>query len=221
MVRTKTEERQLASESKSPKKKVRVRYPFKFVEKKHNWKSLESRFQSKIQTAISGTENTVKTDTRKIIHRKLLSGPLFQSEKRNRRETVPAVSAEITPWNRHCLRGLDGKYGKWDENLRDFLNCKLRINQNKKRTETDSEDEDEDEDDEEEIPEEAGTVYDTSERDGRYEPIRTDPENDSLQLHTDGEMPQGENSKIIRRSNRNISRPNRYGSVPYQRNFCM
>ena len=36
---------------------------------------------------------------------------------------------------------------------------------------------------------EAGIVYDTSEKDGRYEPIRTDPENETLQLHTDGEMP--------------------------------
>ena len=62
--------------------------------------------------------------------------------------------------------------------------------QNKKRTETESEDDD---DEKEEIPEEAGIVYDTSERDGRYEPIRTGPENDTPQLHTDGEMPQGEN----------------------------
>ena len=65
---------------------------------------------------------------------------------------APAVSAEITPKNRHCLRGLDGKYGKWDEILRDILNGKLRIVQNKKHTETETEDEDEDEDDEE-IPE--------------------------------------------------------------------
>ena len=202
MARTKTEERQLASEAKSPKKKIPVRYPFNFVEKRHNRKPLEGMFQSKIQTAISGTKNTVKTDTGKIIHRKLISVSLFQSDKRNGRETVPAVSAEITPKNRHCLRGLDGKYGKWDEILRDSLNGKLRIIQNKKRTETDWEDdEDDDDDQEEEIPEEAGIVYDTSERDGRYEPIRTDPENDTLQLHTDGEMPQGENSKLIRHYN--------------------
>ena len=61
MTRTKTEERQLASESKSPKKRSSVRYPFKFLEKRHNRKSVEGRFQSKIQTAVSGTENTVKT----------------------------------------------------------------------------------------------------------------------------------------------------------------
>ena len=63
MARTKTEERQLASDSKSPKKRNPIRYPFKFVEKRHNRKSLAGRFLSKIQTAISGTENAVKTVT--------------------------------------------------------------------------------------------------------------------------------------------------------------
>ena len=178
MARTKTEERQLASDSKSPKKRSSVRYPFKFLEKRHNRKSLEGRFQSKIQTAVSGTENTVKTDTGKIIHRKIVSDPLFQSEKRHRRESAPAVSAEITPKNRHCLHGLDGKYGKWDEILSDILNGKLRIVHNKKHTETETEDEDEDD---EEIPEDAGKMYDTSEKDGRYAPIQTDPENDVIQ----------------------------------------
>ena len=222
MARTKTEERQLAAETKSPKEKKRssVRYPFKFFKKRHNRKSLEGRFQPKIQTAIRGTENTVKTDTGKIIHRKFISGLLFQSEKRHRRESAPTVSAEITPKNRHCLRGLDGKYGKWDEILRDILNGNLRIVQNKKHTETESEDEDDDDDDEEEMPEEAGKIYDTSERGGRYAPIQTDPENDAIQIHTDGEMPQGENTENNhRRSNRNTNRPNRYGSIYYKGNF--
>ena len=61
--------------------------------------------------------------------------------------------------------------------------------QNKKHTETETEDEDEDD---EEIPEEAGKTYDTSEKDGRYAPIQTDPENGVIQIHTDGEMHQGE-----------------------------
>ena len=220
LARTKTEERQLAAETKSPKKRNSVRYPFKFLEKRHNRKSLEGIFQSKTQTAISGTENTVKTDTGRIIHQKFISGPLFQSEKRHPRESAPTVSAEITPKNRHCLRGLDGKYGKWDENLRDILNGKLRIVQNKKQTETETEDEDDDDDDEEVIPEEAGKTYDTSEREGRYAPIRTDPENDAIQIHTDGKMPQGENTENNhRRSNRNKNRPNRYGIIYYKGNF--
>ena len=79
MARTKTEERQLASDSKSSKKRYPVRHPFKFVESR---KSLESRFQSKIQTAICGTENTVKQISRRNIDQKFFSGPLFQSEKR-------------------------------------------------------------------------------------------------------------------------------------------
>ena len=36
-------------------------------------------------------------------------------------------------------------------------------------------------------------------RDGRYVPIRTDPENDVSQIHTNEEMPQCENSKMILR----------------------
>ena len=119
MAKTKAEEKQANEGPKSPKKKNSVSYPFKFVEKNHNKKSLEGRFQKKIQTAIDGTENTVKTDTGKIIHRKFISGPLFQTEKKNVRDTA-LTNAEITPKNRHCLRGLDGKYGRWDEILRDI-----------------------------------------------------------------------------------------------------
>ena len=52
MARTKTGERQLASEMKSRKKRIPVRYTFNFVEKRRNRKCLEGRFQSKIQTAI-------------------------------------------------------------------------------------------------------------------------------------------------------------------------
>ena len=70
-------------------------------------------------------------------------------------------------------------------------------------------------------PEECTTRQRERERDDRYEPIRTDPENDPLQILTDGEIPQGGNSINIRRSNRNINKPNRYGSVPYQGNSYM
>ena len=158
----------------------------------------------------------------KVIHRKLISGPLFESDKRHRRETVTAVSAEITPKNGHRLRGLDGKYRKWDEILCDILNRKLRIVQNKNCTETDSEDDEDDDDEEVEKSEETGRVYETSESVGRYEPIQTDPENDSLQIHTDGEIPQGENLKFsIRRLNRKINKSNRSDSVPYQGNFYL
>ena len=70
------------------------------------------------------------------------------------------------------------------------------------------------------MPEEAGKTYDTSEKYRRYAPIQTDPENDVIQTHTDGEMHQGENSEHKhRRSNRNTTRPNRYGSISYKGNF--
>ena len=57
---------------------------------------------------------------------------------------------------------------------------------------------------------------DTSERNGRYQPITTSPE-DELNLQTDGEMNTGEiktentvTEKNIRRSNRESKQPNRY-----------
>ena len=82
MAKTKAEEKQANEGPKSPKKKSSVRYPFQFVEKNHNKKTLEGRFQKKIQTAIDGTENTVKTDTGKVIHRKFISGPSFRLRRK-------------------------------------------------------------------------------------------------------------------------------------------
>ena len=217
MARNKTEEKRLAEGPKSPKKKSSVSYPFKFREKNHNKKSLEGKFQKKIQTAISGTENTVKTDTGKTISRKFISGPLFQNERKTRREPAPMTSGEILPKNRHCLRGLDGKYGRWDEILRDIQNGKLKIVQNRK---IDSETEDEDDDEDEEMPEETGNItYDTSERNGRYAPIQTNPEDDAIQILTEDEI-SGENLEHnIRRSNRKTNKPNRYGGLSYTGNF--
>ena len=110
MARTKTQERQLHEGQKSPKKKNSVRYSFCFVGKNHNKKSLEGRFQKKIQTAIDGTENTVKQIREKQYAVKFISGPLFQTEKKNPKDTA-LTDAEITPKNRHCLIGLEGKYG--------------------------------------------------------------------------------------------------------------
>ena len=215
MARTKTEEKHLADGPKSPKKKNLVRYPLYYVEKNYNKKSSEEKFQNKIQTAVSGTENTIKKDTGKIINRKIISGPLFQTERKYRIEPALNTTGEINPKNRHCLRGLDEKYGRWDEILRDILNGKLKIVQNKKRAESNTDDDDDDEDDEE-MPEETGTpiVYDTSEKDGRYVPIRKNPEEDALQLHTDSKIT-GEKLKTqIGRTNRESKKPNRHGSIP-------
>ena len=216
MARTKAEEK--AQAEKSPKKKNSVsNYPFKFFEKNHNKKSLEGRFQKHLQTAVKGTEHTVTTDTGKIIHRKIISDPIiFQKE----RKTTPKIGDTITPKNRHCLRGVDGKYIQWNEILRDVLNGKLKIIPNKKQ-DSDSESEKgeiEDEDSDFENP-------DTSERNCRYQPITTSPE-DELNLHTDGELNTGEiktestvTEKNTRRSNRESKQPNRYGvGVTYTRN---
>ena len=85
---------------------------------------------------------------------------------------------------------MDGKYGRWDEILCGILNGNLKIVQNREATDTDTEEDDDDEDNVE-LPEENGKpkVYDTSERDGRYAPIRTHPEENALQTHSDGEIP--------------------------------
>ena len=206
MARTKSEEKALAE--KFPKKKNLVgTYPFQF-EKNHNKKSLEGRFQTKLQTAVNGTEHTVTTDTGKLIHRKFISDPIvFQKEKK----AAPKIGDNITPKNRHCLRGVDGKYIQWNEILRDVLNGKLKFIPNP-RTRSDSESE------EGEIDEDQSDFenHDTSEKDGCYRPITTSPE-DELNLHTDGELNTGETKfKInttenegIRRSNRESKQPNR------------
>ena len=219
MAKTKTEEKAVDK----PKKKNSVsEYPFNFVEKNHNRKSLEGRFQKKIQTAVSGTEHTVTTESGKLIHRKHISGPIvFQTEKK--KERAPQIGDKITPKNRRCLRGVDGKYIHWNEILRDILNGKLKIIQNRKhKSESESESEegeiDEESDFEMENP-------DTSERNG-YKPICTNPD-DELKLHTDGEMPTGEKENkyletenvAVRRSNRKCIQPNRYGGVQYTKSF--
>ena len=203
----------------SQEKKNWVSNPFKFRQKNHNKKSLEGKFQKKIQTAVSGTKNTVETDTGKIISRKFISGPLFQTQREARREPAPITNGEIYPKNRHCLRGLDGKCGRWDEIFRDILNGKLKIVQNWKRSDSEMEDE-EDVDEEEEMPEMTrNATYDTSERNGKYVLIQTNPEEDVIQIHTDCGIP-GENFEHnIRRSNRTINKPNIFGSIPYTRSF--
>ena len=90
------------------------------------------------------------------------------------------------------------------------------------RTESDSESEEGEIEDEESDFEN----HDTSEKNGKYKPVTTSPE-DELNLHTDGEINPGENqvnNKItenekIGRSNRESRQPNRYGGVTYTKNF--
>ena len=187
---------------------------FNSSKKKHNKKSLEGGFQRKLQTAVSGTEHTVTTDTGKVIHRKLISELIiFQRD----RKTAPKIGDTITPKNRHCLRGVDGKYIRGNEILRDVLNGKQKIVQNQ-RTESDSENEEGQIEDEESDFEN----HDTSKKDGKYKPVTTSPE-DELNLHTDGEINPGENqinnktteNKKIRRSNCESRQLNRYWGVTY------
>ena len=124
MAKTKTDEKAV---DKPKKKNSASEYPFEFVGTNHNRKSLEWRFQKKIQTAVCGTDHTVTTESGKLIHQKHISGPIvLQTEKK--KERAPQIGDEITPKNRHCLRGVDGKYIQWNEILRDILNGILKKN---------------------------------------------------------------------------------------------
>ena len=181
---------------KSPKKKSSVSvYSFKFFEKKQK-KSLEGRFQKKMESAVSGTELTVSTETGKTIHRNVILDLIIFQKERNT-ESSPKIGDTITPKNWHCLRGVDGKYIQWNEILKDVLNGKLKLVQNKK-TEADSESEEGEIEDEESDFEN----HDTSERDG-YRPITTSPD-DELSLHTDGELITGENKENITTQNKKL-----------------
>ena len=99
------------------------------------------------------------------------------------------------------------------------MNGKLKLVKARKLATSDTEEED-DYDEDEEMPEEIGTstpkVYDTSERDGRYIPIQTNPEEDALQLHTDGEISGEKIETNIRLSTRNSKKPNRYGTIHWK-----
>ena len=151
--------------------------------------------------------------------------PRKKHSTEKKKERAPQIGGKITPKNRHCLRGVDGKYTQWNGILRDILNGKLKIIQNRThKSESESESEegeiDEESDFEMENP-------DTSERNG-YKPINTNPE-DELRLHTDGEMPTGENENkfleteksSVRRSSRKCSQPNWYGGMRYTKNFWL
>ena len=81
-----------------------------------------------------------------------ISRPIFQAERNTQKEPAN-TKGEINPKNRHCLRGLDDKHGRWYEILRDILDGKLKIVQKRKSTGRDTEKQDE-YDDDEEMPEE-------------------------------------------------------------------
>ena len=70
------------------------------------------------------------------------------------------------------------------------------------------------------MPENTGRpTFDTPERESRYIPMQTNPEDDAKNIHTDGKTP-GENIEPeIRRLNRNVSESDRYDSVPFTKIF--
>ena len=182
-MKTKTDEK---AAKKVPRKNSSVsECPFKFVENSHNKKLLEGKFQTKLQTATCGTQHTVTTEDGKLIHRIHILGPIGFQKKR-KPEWAPQFGDKITPKNRHCLRGVDGKYIQWNEILSDILNRKLKIIKSRTRkSDTELESKEEKIGDQDESN--SGTENpDMSERNG-FKPITTEPE-DRLKLHTDREL---------------------------------
>ena len=75
-------EKHLTKRPNIPKKKCSPSYPFELQE------SLEGKFQKKIQTALSETDQTVKTDTGSTVSWKFSSGSLFQTETKTPSGTI-------------------------------------------------------------------------------------------------------------------------------------
>ena len=79
--RTKTEEKFLPKNLR--RRKIRLVYTIFNSSKRTIMKNhLEGRFQKKLQTAVSGTEHTVTTDTGKVSHQKNQSGSNCISERK-------------------------------------------------------------------------------------------------------------------------------------------
>ena len=193
MARTKTEENQAAEGPKIPKKKNSVNY-LQFVEKNLNKKSLEEKFQTKIQTAISGTESTVKTDTGENNKPKIHFGSIVSDGEENKAGTDTANGQRNPAEELTLSTGAGRTVRPLVRSPTGYTQRQIKVQNRKKKTETDSEEEDDFDD--EEIPETTGRqTFETSERIGRYVPIQTNPEDDAPQLHTNGEIP-GENNKL-------------------------
>ena len=128
MAKTKTEE----NAADKPKMEISVsEYPFKFVAKNFNKKSLEGKFQKKIQTAVSGLEHTVAAESGKLLHRKHISGPIVFRIVFRRRNGIRKSGTRSH--QKSTLPPRPGKYNQWNEILRDILNGILKRIQNRTR----------------------------------------------------------------------------------------
>ena len=71
----------LPMKQKRKRAKTVSKYPFQFFERKYQLGKFESPYSEHLQTAVSGTKQTVTTSDNKIIHRKLLSKPIITFEQ--------------------------------------------------------------------------------------------------------------------------------------------
>ena len=67
--------------------------PYTFAEKKNQRDALKNPFETKnLQTAIAETEHTVTTDKNRVLHKKLISGPIeFQPQKKKSNDEEAAT----------------------------------------------------------------------------------------------------------------------------------
>ena len=70
------------------------------------------------------------------MHRKLISGPLFQSEKNGKRPNHPGILTPKT--GRNYLRIIDANDGQWEKILGKIPNAKIRKVQMRRRRDSKS-----------------------------------------------------------------------------------
>ena len=77
-------------------------YPFTFFEKAHTKNSLGSKFDNKLEIAVSGIKQIMFTDNNKIIHRKFISNPIpFQNTATPTKRTNTRLSTTQDDRGRH------------------------------------------------------------------------------------------------------------------------
>ena len=92
-------------------------YPYTFLEKRNQKKSLEGKYKEKQKIAIDGTEHTVRTTDQKNLRRKLLSTPL-EIQKSPEKNVSPKKHTERTRWKVHESIGRSEETGRRRSNLR-------------------------------------------------------------------------------------------------------
>ena len=177
-----------------------------FLKKAKQKRSLERKYEEQPRIAVDGTEHTVRSADKKILHRKLVSTPIA-SQRSPKKDLFP---------NMHKLRGLGVKYVSASERTR-LMEEGIISESKPKVRKVNSDEEDND-----------FECYDTSE--GR--PLHVDFDKDILEgnkptlvllpnrseedeINNNGKRSVRDGKINLRRLNRIFRSPERLGSVPY------